>query len=299
MKDNSLSYRIFTIFNYVLLTLIGVVTLFPYLNVLALSLNDGLDSMNGGVFLWPRVPTLDNFRMVLSSNYMSQAVFISVTRVLSGTVLALLVQFSAAYAFTRKDLPGRVGFLIFLTLPMFFSGGLIPQYILFSKMHLLNTFFVYILPGVFSFYNMIVIRTYINTIPGSLEESAKLDGATEITVFFRIILPLSKPILATIALWVAVGHWNDWTTTIYFVTRQKLFTMQYVLVQFIKEGERIAALIQQAQMDGLDTSNMQANSTPEALKSAQVIVTTLPIIMIYPFLQKYFIKGVMIGSVKE
>ena len=299
MKDNSLSYRIFTIFNYVLLTLIGVVTLFPYLNVLALSLNDGLDSMNGGVFLWPRVPTLDNFRMVLSSNYMSQAVFISVTRVLSGTVLALLVQFSAAYAFTRKELPGRVGFLIFLTLPMFFSGGLIPQYILFSKMHLLNTFFVYILPGVFSFYNMIVIRTYINTIPGSLEESAKLDGATEITVFFRIILPLSKPILATIALWVAVGHWNDWTTTIYFVTRQKLFTMQYVLVQFIKEGERIAALIQQAQMDGLDTSNMQANSTPEALKSAQVIVTTLPIIMIYPFLQKYFIKGVMIGSVKE
>lgn len=299
MKDNSLSYKIFTVFNILILIFIGFITLFPYLNVFALSLNDGIDSMNGGITLFPRKPTLENFRMVLSSNYMLQAVIISVSRVLLGTLTALLVQFAAAFALTRKSLPGRTWILIFFTIPMFFSGGLIPQYILFSKIHLINNFFVYILPSVFSFYNMIVIRTYINTIPISLEESAKLDGATEITILFRIIIPLSKPILATIALWVAVGHWNDWTTTVYFITQQRLYTMQYILVQFIKEGERIAAMIAQAQMDGVDIGNLKIDTTPEALKAAQVIITTLPIIAIYPFLQKYFIKGVMIGSVKE
>ncbi|WP_127582513.1 carbohydrate ABC transporter permease [Paenibacillus koleovorans] len=299
MKDQSISYRVFIRVNYLILTLAGLATVYPYLNVLAIALNDASDSAKGGIYLWPRVPTWDNFKLVLGSDAIVTAAINSVGRVLIGTTLALMTQFAAAYAFTRKDLPGRTQLLIFLTIPMFFSGGLIPQYILYSKIHFINSFLVYVIPGVFSFFNMIVIRTYMNTIPPSLEESAKIDGASEITIFYRIMLPLSKPILATIALWVAVSQWNDWTTTLYFILNQKYYTLQYILVQMIKEGERVAAIIQEAQLQGLDTSAIKIHASPEALKAAQVIITTLPIIAVYPFLQKYFIKGVMIGSVKE
>ncbi|MBO9600646.1 MAG: carbohydrate ABC transporter permease [Cohnella sp.] len=299
MRDRSLSYRTFTWFNYLILTLAGLITVYPYLNVLALALNDASDSAKGGIYLWPRLPTWDNFRLVLGSHTIVTAAVNSVMRVIVGTSLALMTQFAAAYAFTRKDLPGRTQLLLYLTIPMFFSGGLIPQYMLYSKIHFINSFLVYVIPGMFSFFHMIVIRTYMNTIPASLEESAKIDGASEITIFFKIMLPLSKPILATIALWIAVSQWNDWTTTLYFILNQKYYTLQYILVQMIKEGERMTAMIQEAQMQGLDTSSIVIHASPEALKAAQVIITTLPIIAVYPFLQKYFIKGVMIGSVKE
>lgn len=138
----------------------------------------------------------------------------------------------------------------------------------------------------------------MQTIPVSLEESAKLDGANEFTTLYRIILPLSMPIIATISLWTAVFHWNDWTTTLYFVTKSKLFTLQYLLMQILKESEKITQMIQLAQEQGFD-AQISVKTTPEALKAAQVVVTTLPIIMVYPFLQKYFIKGVMIGAIKE
>lgn len=302
MKETSRGYKIFQAFNVLVMIMMGVITLFPYIHVMAKAFNDGLDTAMGGITIFPRIPTLENFQTILSDPEIYQAARVTLMKVLIGTILALIVQFGAAYGLRKKNLKGRMAILTFLMIPMFLSGGLIPTYILYSRIGLLNNFLVYVIPGLFSFYNMIIIRTYMNSaIPDSLEESAKIDGANEIFIFFKIILPLSIPILATITLWVAVAEWNSWTDTLYFVTNPRLHTLQYKLMQIVKESERIIKMMQIAAERGEDISQMaeQLKVTPESLMSAQIVVTTIPIILVYPFLQKYFIKGVMIGAVKE
>ncbi len=299
MKYDSLSYKVFSVFNTVFLLLISAIMIYPYINVLAYALNDGMDAARGGIGLFPRVFSLENFRVLLNNSEIIRAAGVSVARVVLGTGIALAVQFSCAYAFTKKDLKWKNAILIYLMIPMFFGGGIIPVYLLYSRMNLLNNFLVYILPVGFSLYNMVIMRTFIYTIPESLEESAKLDGANDIIILARIIVPLCLPILATIGLWTAVGHWNDWTTTLYFVTRPRLFTLQYILMQVLKESERIIKLIQEAAEAGRDMSNVQISVTPRTIQSAQIIVTTIPIVLVYPFLQKYFIKGINLGAVKE
>lgn len=291
-------YRTFTFFNVVLMTVICVVVLFPYVNVLAKALNEARDTMLGGITVYPRKPTLENFRILLGDTALLRAMWVSVARVVSGTLIALFVQYSAAYAFSQRRLVGRTGLLLFLVVPMFFSGGLIPIYILYAQIGLLNTFWVYILPTAFTLFNMVIIRTYLYTIPDSLTEAAKVEGAGHGRIVLYIMIPLSKPIIATIVLWIAVNHWNDWVTTLYFVTRRSLYTLQYILMQIIQETDRLIRMIQLALMEGRHVGT-EAQTTPEALRAAQIIVTTLPIVVLYPFLQKYFIKGVMLGSVKE
>ncbi|MBD2847008.1 carbohydrate ABC transporter permease [Paenibacillus sp. IB182496] len=299
MKNQSLGYRLFTIANYLFITMLALATLYPYLNTLAVALNDGGDTMLGGVTFYPRMPTLENFTTILSSESMLRALFVSVLQTVLGTLLGLIVQFTAAYALTKRRLVGRTGILLYLTIPMFITGGLIPTYLLYSNLQLLNTLWVYVLPGAFSFFNVIIIRTYMYTLPESLEESAKIDGAGEWKILWRIVLPLCRPILATIALWTAVANWNDWTTTLYFITKSNLQTLQYKLMLMIKESEMIARLMQEAIERGETVPNYTARVTSESIRAAQVIITTIPIILVYPFLQKHFIKGVLIGSVKE
>ena len=296
MNDTSMGYKIFRVFNVILLLFIAVITLYPFLNVLALSLNDAKDSMAGGITIFPRVFTLENFKAVLSAKSISTAFVVSVLRVLIGVAVGIFIQFSAAYVLTQRDLPGRKILLYFLTVPMFITGGIIANYLLYSKIGMINSFWVYILPTSFSFYNMVIMRTYIVTIPESLKESSRIDGASEFRILVQIIMPLSKPIIATIALWIAVYHWNDYSTTLYYITQSKLFTVQYNLMQMVKDGEKIAELVQKSAETG---GEVKVTTTPEALKAAQIMVTTLPIVCVYPFLQKYFVKGVMIGSVKE
>ena len=157
---------------------------------------------------------------------------------------------------------------------------------------------MYVLPGMFNFYNMIMMRTYIKTIPDSLQEAAKIDGASEFTILWRIILPLSAPILATVSLWLAVGYWNDWTTPLYYIRSTRLQNLQYLLMRVLKESEMMTRMLADAIVSG-NLNNLKVTVTPEAVKAAQVVITTIPIILIYPFLQKYFIKGVMIGAIKE
>lgn len=286
--------------NVAFLILFCLVMLYPYANVVAKAFNEGFDTIQGGITVYPRVPTLRNFRTLFKNQLVLRSGLISVARALSGTVLALVVQFSAAYAMKRRNLKGRSGILIFLMIPMFFGGGLIPVYILYSRMDLLNDFLVYILPGAFSLFNMVIIRTYLRTIPESFEEAAKMDGANEIAIMFRILLPLSKPILATIALWTLVYHWNDWVTTLYFVTKSKLFTMQFVLMRILRESEEIQKMVQESIKRGqVVQAGTGTAATPESIQAAQIVLTTIPIIITYPFLQKYFIKGVMIGAIKE
>lgn len=300
MNHESLTYRIFKVGNASLLVLIVVAMVFPYLNVLAYALNDPMDSQFGGLTFYPRELSLANFEMLLSNSAIIQSTIISVLRVVIGTAFALLIQYTSAYAFTLKGLQGKGILLIFLMIPMYFGGGLIPVYLLYSKMHLLNNFLVYILPVSFSLYNMVIIRSFLYTIPDSLAESARIDGANEFVIMLRIYVPLSMPILAVMALWTAVYHWNDWTTTLYFVTDQKLNTLQYILMQILKEGERMASMFQEAIRAGIASgANTQPQVTPQAIRAANIILTTIPIVIVYPFLQKHFVKGITLGAVKE
>jgi putative aldouronate transport system permease protein len=300
MNYDSVSLKIFKICNIVLLFIIVVIMVFPYLNVLAYAFNDALDSQFGGISIFPRVWTLDNFKVLLENREIINASIISVLRVVLGTIFALFVQFTCAYAFTMKGFKGKSVILMFLMIPMYFGGGLIPIYLLYSKMHMLNNFLVYVLPVSFSLYNMVIIRSYLYSIPESLAESARLDGANDLIIMLKVYIPLSMPILAVMALWTAVGHWNDWTTTLFFITDHKLYTLQFILMQILKEGERIAKLLEEALISGrkIDLSS-QPKVTPQAIRYAEIILTTLPIVILYPFLQKHFVKGVTLGAVKE
>lgn len=297
-KHDSVSRRIFYICNVIFFLLMIAVVLFPYLNILAKALNDGKDTAMGGITIFPRKLTFENFTTVLGDKSFGRAFLTSACIMLVGTLLNLLVQFMTAYVFMNKQFIGHKVLLYLFMVPMYFGGGLIPQYILYSRLGLLNNYLVYVLPGCFSVYNMIIIRSYLNSIPASLAESARVDGANDLKIAFRIILPLAKPVLATVALWVAVGLWNDWLTTLYFVTKKEMFTLQYVLMQVLKEADKIQAIIKDAAMRG-QVVNIKSNITTESVKSAQLIVTTVPIIIMYPFLQKYFIQGITLGAVKD
>lgn len=291
----SVSYRVFSVVNILLITLLCVVTLYPYLNQLAVSFNQGMDTSMGGITVYPREFTMENYKAVFQDSKIYSAAVVSVARTVLSVVLSLLVTFAAAYALTRKDLAGRRAITLLLCIPMYVSAGIIPSYILYRYLKLINNFWIYVLPGVFSFYNMVIIRSFIQEIPESLEESALLDGANELQILFKIIVPLSKPVLATVALWVAVANWNDWTSTLMYVTDAKLYTLQYLTMKIIKQGEIMRqAAIEQA----MGNEEIVQQTTEESVKAAVLIVTTLPIVMVYPFLQKYFVKGVTLGAVK-
>lgn len=295
------SRKVFLICNTIFIIIVSTTFLLPYLNLLAKSLNSSKDTMLGGLTFWPRVWTLANFQLIMGDDLIWNGVIVSVCRVAVGSVLGVLITFMAAYALLRKGLRGKKLIIILFTIPTFVNGGLIAEYIVFGKkmLNIYNTFWVYIFPHVFSFYNMIIMRTYLANIPESLVESARLDGAGEMTVLLRIMFPLSLPIIATIMLWLAVSHWNDWTTTLYFVENQKLFTLQYDLQLMIKETETIQKMISDALEQGRPIGDIDLNVTAESIQAAQLIFATLPILCIYPFAQKYFMNGVMIGGVKE
>lgn len=295
----STSRKVFVVFNTILLVFLSFVFLFPYLNVLAKSFNDASDTALGGLTIFPRLFTLTNFKVVFADETLMSSFLVTIAYVVVGSLWALFVNYSAAYALLQKGLWGKKVILAILTLPMFLSGGLISNLLIYSKIKVYDTFFVYVMPQAFSFFNMVVIRTYLAGISDSYREAARIDGASEITIMFKIYLPLSMPIVATILLWTAVSYWNDWTTTLYYVRSSNLYTMQYVLQQSLKEANRIQTLISNAIANGLPIGNVDSSISGDSIQSAQIIVTTVPILIIYPFLQRYFIKGVMIGGVKE
>lgn len=294
----SKSYKTFLAVNAIVLIFISALMIYPYLNQLAIALNDGNDSALGGITIFPRKFTLINFQTILSDPSVGKATLVSVLRTVLNVVIHLFVTFSAAYALTRRNLRGRSVINKVFMLTMYINAGTIPTYILYRYLGLINNFWVYVLPYSFSFYNMIIMRSFIQELPIALEESALLDGANELVIMLRIIVPLSKPVLATIALWVAVGQWNDYSSTLMYVTDKNLFSLQYLMLRIIKQGEALKQIgLDQAM--GADTTAATAQTTSESIKAAMLIVSTVPILCIYPFLQKYFVKGVTLGAVKE
>ena len=294
----SAGYKIFTFFNVAFMLFICVAVLFPYVNVLAVSLNDNGKMAHTGLMLLPRTFTLTNYRALLSDSAIIHSAGITLLRLLVGVPLTIFINFTGSYALSKAYLPGRRGLSFLLMVPSYISAGLIPTYVLYANLHMLNSFWVYVLPVGFWFFGYILIRTNLLTIPDSLEESAKLDGANDLVIMAKIYLPLSVPILAALVLFTAVSHWNDWTSTLYFVTNyKKLSTLAFELQRVLREQDRMAKLVQEAIKNGL-IPQATGTRTSEGLRNAQIVITTLPIILVYPFLQKYFIQGMMVGSVK-
>lgn len=293
MKKKTSDYVIDAVI-YITLIILCVLCLYPYLNQVAISLNEGMDSAKGGITIFPRKFTLENYRTLFADASYGRAFVVTVSRALCNMIIQNIVVFGAAYALTRKRLRGRKFFTAYLAVPMYLHAGLIPMYILYRTLGLINNFWVYVLPFSFVFYNMVIVRSFVQDIPESLEESALLDGANEMTILFRIILPLSLPVLATVSLWILVGQWNDWTTALYYVTNKNLFPLQYIMMRVIKQGEQIR---QQAILDATG-ADVTVKTTSESMKAAMIVATSIPIVAVYPFLQKYFVKGVTLGAVK-
>jgi len=281
-----------------LLSLLCLSVLYPFFYMLAISLNDGADAAKGGVYLWPRSFTLINYEIVLGNEVIRNSYLITIGRTIVGTITGLLVTLLAAYGLSYRGLPIRKWLLSYVLITMLFNGGLIPFYIQLFELGLVNSFWVYIIPGMFSAWNMFVMLKFIQGIPEALIESAELDGAGPVRILFQIIVPLSKPMLAALGLFTAVGHWNDWFAGAFYVTDQALIPVQTFLQQLLSASDLSAVLGSNNNQEALARGSQGQNITLMSIKMAVVMVSALPILCVYPFLQKYFVKGVLIGSVK-
>lgn len=292
----TLSDRVFDIGNYIFMTFVGIVTLYPFLNVLAISLNDSVDTVRGGIYLWPRQFTLENYQTIFRYEGLITGAKISVLRTVIGTFLGLLSSSMLGYVLSRIDFQGRKFMSVFLALTMYFSGGMVPVFILYRDLGLMNSFLVYILPGMVSAFNVFIIRSFIDGLPISLQESAKLDGANDLKIYVKIILPLCKPVLATVALFLAVGQWNSWVDTyLYNGGAAHLTTLQYELMKVLQSTTSSASNVQGNQA----MQELVQRVSPESIKMAITMVVTVPILVVYPFLQRYFVKGMTLGAVKS
>ena len=296
-REKTLEDYILDTFVYGSLIFMLVVTLYPFLNTLAVSLNEGLDSIRGGIYLWPREFTLDNYRQLLSRSQTFRAAGVSLARTVITTIAGTCLTAMLAYAISRKEFVLRRFTTVLYVLTLYIQGGLIPTYFLYQRLGLTNSFWVYVLPGLCHAFNLIIIRTYISGLPTSLIESAKIDGAGEFTIFLKIILPLCKPVLATIAIFTAVWHWNAWWDVfIYNPGNPNLSTLAYELQKVLASAQQMsgsmAAAMGRAQAE---TSQI----TPRAIRATMTIIVTVPIAVVYPFLQKYFVHGLTLGGVKE
>jgi len=285
---------------YIIMFFVSVVTLYPFLNLLAISFNDALDTVKGGIGIWPRVFTTFNYENVFENPNIVQAAIMSVTRTVVGSFTTIIACMCVAYAVSRKEFALRFIFLKALTFTMYISGGLVPFFLLIRLLGLLNTFWVYILPAMVSAWNIIIIRSYIeNSISDSIIESARIDGASEFRILFTIVFPLAVPVIAVVTLWTAVGQWNSWFDAMLFNnTAQHLSTLQYELQKILVQSLQLQSvdpnLIAQA-----GQAAARQTVTPQAVRATMTIVAAAPIILIYPFIQRYFIHGLTIGGVKE
>ncbi len=284
-----------TAFDYVLMVffcLLIVVTVYPFLNVLAISLNDPVDTMRNVNFIIPRKFTLSNYIYIFAENDMLKPMLLSVLRTLVGTGLGVVCTSMLAYVLSRKDFYFNKSFTIIFIITMYVSGGMIPEYLLIMRtLRMGQSFWVYIIPGLIWVYNVILMRSFIEGMPLALQEAAKLDGANDFVIWYRIIFPLCKPVLATVALFVAVGQWNSFMDT--YLYARELPTLQYVLYEIMQSAQ--IKVDPHAAAMGLSTATV----SPMSIRMAVTVVATVPILIVYPFLQKYFVGGMTLGAVKD
>ncbi len=301
-RRTEIGNKIFNICNFIFLGLTVIVTVYPFWNTVVYSLNDGLDSLKGGISVWPRKWTLFNYKQLFRTNQIPNALKISVSRTIIQTVLNVFLTCILAYALSRKEYVLRKPLTSIIVISMYVNAGVIPGYQLMKSLGLLNNYLVYIIPGLINSFNFILVRTYINGLPDSFVESARIDGASEFRIFLQIIFPLIIPSVAMTCLFVAVGAWNSWFDTMLFASSEtKLYSLQYVLMMFLQQSQNSSKSAADANsMAVAATSGAASNqSTPISTRAAVTVVATVPILIVYPFVQKYFVVGMTIGGVKE
>ncbi|MBW5446277.1 ABC transporter permease subunit [Cohnella sp. CFH 77786] len=294
----SASDKTLSIFIYAVLGILGFAAFYPFWNAAVISFNSGADTMKGGITFWPRSFSLENYEVVFRDERLVNGFVISVLRTAVGTIGSILATSVFAYGMTRRELIGKKFYMIACIVTMYFSGGLVPSYLLIRELGLMDTFWVMVIPGMVSVWNMIVFRAFFQGMPSGLEESAKIDGSSNWGVLFRIILPLSGPVIATLSLFTAVYHWNDWFAPSIYISNVDLLPIQTKLQQILSSN------IMNEQMARMDSSasshlNRMRSVTTQSLSMATMMVATVPILCVYPFVQKYFVKGVLVGSLKE
>ncbi len=277
---------------YLFAFLVFFMTIYPFYYVVVLSFNEGMDANMGGIYWFPRKFTLENYAKFFGDMTWIRAAMVTVARTALGTVCTLFFTSIVAYGMSFKELVGRRAYMKYFIVCMYFSGGIIPYYMLLKTLGLLNSFWVYIIPSMLSIFYITIGRGFYEGIPGSLRESALIDGATELQIFVRIIVPISKPFLATLALFTSVGHWNNWYDSTFFVKDQELVTLPYKMLAVINTNTITA--------NDMNAAGHAASTTTSiSVQLAALVISVAPIICVYPFLQKYFVTGLMIGAVKE
>ncbi|GHU22972.1 sugar ABC transporter permease [Spirochaetia bacterium] len=290
---------VFNSVNVLIMILVMICTIYPFWNTIAISFNEATDTIRGGVNFFPRKFSMQNYKAVFASGTIYNAFFVSVIRTIINTVTSVFFTAMVAFALSRREFVLNKTLTTIIILSMYLNAGLIPTYFLMRGLHLTNTFLVYVIPGIVNAFNFVVIRTYMRSLPESIIESARIDGCGDFWIFLRIILPLSLPVLATIALFVAVGAWNSWfDTMIYNSGRAYLHTLQYKLMEYLQASQsqaKTAADVGSMSLSG-NTSSMV---TPVSIRAAITVVAALPILVVYPFMQRYFVVGLNVGGVKE
>ena len=287
--------RSFHITNFAVLTLLGLIVLYPLVYVVACSFSSAYAVVTNQVWLWPVEFTLDGYKAVFDHNLHMSGYANSLLYMVAGTTVNIILLVLTAYPLSRKDMPGRMMFVMYFTFTMFFNGGTIPNYLLVRNMGMLNSRWALIIPFAFSAYNMIIVRTFFSSnIPNELLEAAEIDGCTDIGFFFRIALPLAKPVIAVMVLFHGIGHWNGYMRALLYLSDSSKYTLQLVLRDILILANMPADVM--AQLG--DAKLEELSNAMELLKYSVIVVGSLPVLILYPFVQKYFVKGVMIGSVK-
>lgn len=274
---------------YLILALFSASIVVAFLHLLSISFSPSYVATKGGLHLWPEDFTLKNYQEVFKNKYIWSGYKNTIIITVVGTVIKLIFTAMGAYVLSKKYFPHRTFWTFYIVFTMFFSGGLIPSYLLNKQLGLMDNMMVLILPGLVSAYNLVIMRNFFQSLPEEVEESAMIDGAGRFRIFLSIVLPMSKPILATVGLWLAVGHWNSWYDVLIYITDETKFTLQIVLRRILLTGSK--------EIMEFSSTNAEMVSS-EGLKAATIYVATLPILCAYPFLQKYFVKGINMGSLK-
>lgn len=292
--NHTIGDYVFNILNYTIFLVFTIICVYPFYYMFINTISDNRMAEAGKILFLPHGIHFQNYIDALKLPNIGRSTLNSVIRTIVGTALSTTVTSYLAYFFSKERMWKRKFWYRLCIATMYFSAGLIPYYLTLKSYHLLNNFLVYIIPGLISIYNMVLVKTYMESIPPALEESAEIDGAGYLTRFFHIVMPLCIPILATISLWSAVGHWNSFMDTLLYITDEKYYTLQFVLQMYLRESARLANEIK----NGTVIQDPSKMLTPNAVKLTVTIIVTVPILFVYPFVQRFFIKGIMVGSVK-
>lgn len=290
--------RVFRAFNILFFILFTLICIYPFYYLIINSISANNLSANGLINWLPKHIQFENYVQVFKLSGLGTAALVSVARTVLGTVLTVFASAFMGFMFTREKLWKRQFWYRFVVITMYFNAGLIPMFITMKNLQLTNTFWVYVLPAIVQPFNIILVKTFIESLPRSLEEAAELDGASTWQVFWHIILPSCTPILATVAIFSAVGQWNSFQDTLIYITDQKLYSLQYLLYQYINQASSLAAMVKNSAGSMSSVAAVATTQTPTSIRMTVSIVVVLPIMFIYPMFQRYFTKGIMLGAVK-